>query len=198
MGGKKFLYSLFVLVIFWGTNVKLQGEETAIFAGGCFWCIEHVFDEIEGVTSTTSGYIGGTEENPSYEQVSAGDTGHVEAVQVGFNPDSISYEELLQIYWRNIDPTRDDGQFCDNGPQYRPVIFYLNEEQKKLAEASKVRVLKTTNIRPIKVEVLPATPFYPAEEYHQNYHKKNPLRYNYYRYRCGRDDRLEEVWGDSN
>ncbi len=195
MTRKKIVCFLCVVFAFWGTNVKLQAEETAIFAGGCFWCVEHAFDEVDGVTSTTSGYIGGEMAHPTYEDVSKGNTGHVEAVRVEFDPKIVSYEKLLQVYWHNIDPTRDDGQFCDYGPQYRPVIFYLNEEQHRLAGASKQEILKSTDIRPIRVEILPATAFYPAEEYHQNYHQKNPLRYNYYRYRCGRDNRLEEVWG---
>ncbi|MCH9626021.1 MAG: Peptide methionine sulfoxide reductase MsrA [Chlamydiales bacterium] len=173
----------------------MSADETALFAGGCFWCMEQAFDEVEGVVSTTSGFTGGEEPNPTYAEVSSGKTGHVETVEVVFDPKRVSYEELLDVYWRNVDPTRNDGQFCDTGVQYRPVIFYLNEQQKKEAEASKEKLLKETKVQPILVDILPATQFYPAEEYHQNYHQKNPYRYKFYKYRCGRKQRLKELWG---
>lgn len=182
----------------------VQGEEAlrdsgqyerATFASGCFWCTQHDFDQVKGVISTVSGYTGGNKVNPTYEEVSAGGTGHVEAVQLLYDPHQVSYEELLDFYWHNIDPTQNDGQFCDKGSEYRPVIFYHNEKQKELAEKYKNRLIADNKIGPILVEILPAKTFYPAEEYHQSYYKKNPLRYKFYRYRCGRDKRLEEVWG---
>ena len=169
--------------------------EYATFASGCFWCTQRDFDQIPGVISTTTGYTGGEKVNPSYEQVSAGGSGHVESLQVKYDPQVVSYQELLDFYWHNVDPTRNDGQFCDKGSQYRPVIFYHNENQKELAEKSKKQFITANKIRPILVEILPAKLFYPAEEYHQNYYKKNPLRYKFYRYNCGRDARLKEIWG---
>lgn len=172
-------------------------QEEAIFAGGCFWCVEHDFDQVKGVISTTSGYTGGHKVNPTYEEVSSGMTGHVEAVKVIFDPKEVSYQKLLDFYWHNVDPTRNDGQFCDTGSQYRPVIFYSNSNQRKLAEDYKEQMIKENKIHPILVEILPAQTFYPAEEYHQKYYKKNPLRYKFYRYTCGRDDRLKALWGDA-
>jgi len=169
--------------------------ESAIFASGCFWCTQHDFDQIKGVISTTAGYTGGEKVNPTYEEVSAGGTGHVESLQVKYNPNEVSYQDLLDFYWHNVDPTRNDGQFCDKGNQYRPVIFYDNENQKELAEKYKNQLILANKIHPILVEILPAKTFYPAEEYHQSYYKKNPLRYKFYRYNCGRDNRLKEIWG---
>lgn len=170
-------------------------NEEAIFAGGCFWCVEHDFDQVKGVISTTSGYTGGHKVNPTYEEVSSGVTGHLEAVKVIYDPQEVSYQKLLDFYWHNIDPTRNDGQFCDTGKQYRPVIFYTNESQRKLAEEYKQKMIDEGKIKPILVEILPAQSFYPAEEYHQKYYKKNPIRYNFYRFTCGRDKRLKEIWG---
>lgn len=167
----------------------------AVFAGGCFWCVESAFDKVEGVTKTTSGYIGGTVENPTYEQVSAGGTGHYEAVEVEYDPAVVSYKDLLEVFWRNVDPLNGEGQFCDIGPQYRAAVFYLDETQKEQAEASKARHEKMVQSS-FETEVLPAAPFYKAEDYHQNYHQKNPIRYKMYRLACGRDKRLEEVWGE--
>ncbi|MGH9382089.1 MAG: peptide-methionine (S)-S-oxide reductase MsrA [Thermoanaerobaculia bacterium] len=169
----------------------------AVFAGGCFWCVEHAFDEVDGVLSTTSGYIGGRVARPTYKQVSAGGTGHAEAVKVVFDPSRVSYEELLYAFWRNVDPLAEGRQFCDVGDQYRAEIFYLDDEQRRLAEASKreLEVSKRFD-RPIAVAVTAATEFYPAEEYHQDYHQKNPIRYRFYRTGCGRDRRLQDVWGD--
>jgi len=169
----------------------------ATFAGGCFWCMEPPFDKLNGVISTTSGYSGGHTRNPSYRQVSAGQTGHAETLQVIYDPARISYEKLLQVFWHNVDPTRDDGQFCDNGNQYRPAIFYHNDEQKRAAEASKARIINTKTFSgKIRVEITKASTFYAAEDYHQDYYKKNPVRYNYYHYACGRAKRLKELWGN--
>ncbi len=168
----------------------------ATFAGGCFWCVEHVFDEVDGVLSTTSGYTGGRVPNPSYRQVSAGGTGHAEAVQVRYDPERIGYSELLDVFWHNIDPTTPDRQFCDHGDQYRTAIFYHDEDQRRRALASRDALLREhPELGRIVTEIVPAGPFYPAEAYHQDYHRKNPLRYRFYRYNCGRDRRLDELWG---
>ena len=167
----------------------------ATFAGGCFWCMEPPYDELEGVTSTISGYIGGTKKDPTYQQVSAGTTGHTEAVQITYDPQKVSYEKLLEIFWRNIDPLTANAQFCDSGSQYRSGIFYHDEAQKKLAEASQKRI-QTRFKQPVVTEITAASEFYPAEDYHQDYYKKNPIRYKIYRYGCGRDQRLKELWGD--
>ncbi len=169
----------------------------ATFAGGCFWCVESDFDKIDGVLSTTSGYIGGTLANPTYEQVSSGRTGHIEAVEIVYDPRRVSYEQLLDWLWVNIDPTVNDRQFCDRGAHYRPAIFVHDAAQRAAAEASKRRIEKTKPFpEPILTEILDATTFYPAEEYHQDYYRKNPIRYNYYRSGCGRDARLKQLWGD--
>lgn len=170
----------------------------AIFAGGCFWCTEADFDKVPGVISTTSGYIGGTTVNPTYKEVSAGKTGHIEAVQVRFDPARTSFAKLLAAFWPTIDPLTPNRQFCDGGSQYRSAIFYLNAEQKRQSEASKAELAASGRFtQPIVTEILPATEFYPAEEYHQDYYIKNPIRYSYYRSSCGRDARLAEVWGIS-
>jgi peptide-methionine (S)-S-oxide reductase len=166
----------------------------ATFAGGCFWCMEPPYDELEGVISTISGYIGGIKKNPTYEEVVTGTTGHVEAVQITYDPKKISYEKLLDVFWRNIDPLTANAQFCDHGSQYRSGIFFHDETQKKLAETAKKR-LQSRFKQPIVTEIGRATEFYPAEDYHQDYYKKNPIRYKVYRYGCGRDQRLEELWG---
>jgi peptide-methionine (S)-S-oxide reductase len=172
------------------------GAQVAIFAGGCFWCVESDFDKVPGVISTTSGYIGGTKVNPSYEDVSSGGTGHAESVKVVYDPTRVSYEKLLYVFWRNVDPLTKEGQFCDYGTQYRTAIFYVTDEQKRLAEASKAALEKARRFkRPIVTEITKAGPFYPAETYHQDYYKKNPVRYNFYRFNCGRDARLDELWG---
>lgn len=172
-----------------------DGEAQAIFAGGCFWCMEPPYDKLEGVTATTSGYTGGDFENPAYEDVTGGDTGHYEAVRVTYDPDRISYERMLEVYWRNVDPFDDGGQFCDRGSSYRTAIFYSNEEQRALAEESLARMQERFD-QTIVTPLLPAQTFWSAEDYHQNYYEENPLRYRYYRYSCGRDARLEEIWGD--
>jgi peptide-methionine (S)-S-oxide reductase len=172
------------------------GTEKAVFAGGCFWCVEADFDKVPGVVSTTSGYTGGNVPNPSYEQVSAHHTGHAEAVQIVFDPKQVSYQQLVEHFWRTIDPTTKDRQFCDAGSPYRTVIFAQNAEQLKIAQASKAALEKAKPFKqPIVTEVVMGGPFYPAEEYHQDYYKKNPVRYNYYRLSCGRDARLKELWG---
>ena len=172
------------------------GSAVATFAGGCFWCMEPPFDKQEGVIATTSGYIGGTKANPTYEEVSSGSTGHTEAVQVLYDPKKVSYEKLLDIFWHNIDPTVANRQFCDVGSQYRTGIFVHGDDQQKLAEASKAAIEKNKPFKEgIVTPITAATQFWPAEEYHQDYYKKNPLRYKFYRYNCGRDARLEELWG---
>ena len=172
------------------------GQEAAVFAGGCFWCMEPPFDELPGVISTTSGYIGGRVKNPTYEAVSAGGTGHTEALRVVYDPAKLSYAKLLEVFWRNIDPTVKDRQFCDSGSQYRSGIFYLSPEQKKLAEESRAQLEKTKPFKaPIVTEITSAAEFWRAEEYHQDYYKKNPVRYKFYSTGCGRAARLEELWG---
>jgi methionine-S-sulfoxide reductase len=168
----------------------------AIFAGGCFWCMEPPFEKLPGVVSVIAGYTGGQKENPTYQEVSAGGTGHAEAIEVVYDPAEISYPQLLEVFWMNIDPTDAGGQFVDRGSQYRAAIFYSGEEQKRLAEVSRESLARSGRFtRPIVTEIVAATAFYPAEEYHQDYYKKNPLRYNYYRWGSGRDQFLDRVWG---
>lgn len=169
-------------------------NQTAIFAGGCFWCTEYDFDHVEGVVSTIPGYTGGSKINPTYEEVCSGETGHVEALQVVFDPSVVSYEQLLHVYFESIDPTRNDGQFCDIGSQYRPVIFYENGTQKELAESVMRNLAASKKITPFLVEILPATTFYPAEEYHQKFYQKNPARYKSYRAASGRDRRPKKLY----
>jgi len=169
----------------------------ATFAGGCFWCVEADFDKVPGVLSTTSGYTGGTVVNPSYEQVSSHGTGHAEAVQIVFDPSKVSYEQLLEHFWRTIDPTTKDAQFCDHGSPYRTAIYANDAAQLKAAKSSFDALQKSKPFKqPIVTEVVPAGAFYPAEDYHQDYYKKNPLRYQYYRTACGRDARLKQLWGE--
>jgi peptide-methionine (S)-S-oxide reductase len=188
---------LVLLLNFWvlGQAMEPRQTERAIFASGCFWCTQHDFDHVNGVIATKAGYTGGNEVNPTYEEVSSGRTGHVEAVEVTYDPAQVSYQQLLVVYWHNVDPTRNDGQFCDFGAQYRPVIFYHDETQRTLAERSKQALIEENRIKPIVVEILPEKTFYPAEEYHQEYYRKNPIRYKFYRYNCGRDRRLKQLWG---
>jgi len=175
-----------------------QNIAIATFAGGCFWCMEGPFDKLAGVISTTSGYTGGLTKNPTYKQTSSGKTGHTEAVQIVYDPKQVSYEKLLDVFWHNIDPTTPDQQFCDRGNQYRSEIFYHNDEQKQLAESSKATLDKNKPFKQANVtQVSKASTFYAAEEYHQDYYKKNPIRYRYYRYGCGRDKRLEQLWDES-
>lgn len=172
------------------------GMAVATFAAGCFWCVEPPFDKLEGVVSTTSGYTGGHAAGPSYKQVSRGGTGHTEAVRVVYDPGKVGYDKLVDVFWRNVDLLDGDGQFCDRGPEYRPVIFTHTDEQKQIAEASKAALAASGRFtKPIVVPVEPAREFWVAEEYHQDYYRKNPLQYAYYRWGCGRDARLEELWG---
>ena len=179
-----------------GKDASGQGLEKATFAGGCFWCMEPPFDKLEGVKSVISGYTGGNKTNPTYEEVSSGSTGHAESVEITYDPAVISYPKLLDVFWHNIDPTVKNRQFCDVGSQYRTAIYYHNAEQKQLAEASKKTLEESKRFRgPVYTEITAATTFYPAEEYHQKYYQKNPVRYKLYRYNCGRDQRLRELWG---
>ena len=172
------------------------GLEKATFAGGCFWCMEPPFDALPGVVSTISGYMGGQKKNPTYEEVSAGITGHAEVLQVLYDPKKLTYEKLMEVYWRNVDPTVKDRQFCDAGTQYRTAVFYHSPEQKRIAEESKAKLEKTKPFKaPIVTPVQAASDFWPAEEYHQDYYKKNPVRYKFYSTGCGRAARLEELWG---
>jgi peptide-methionine (S)-S-oxide reductase len=174
---------------------QAQTRAAAIFAGGCFWCMEPPFDKLDGVSSTTSGYIGGTASDADYKAVSSGRTAHYEALKVEYDPTRVSYEKLLEVFWRNVDPLDGSGQFCDKGPQYRSAIF-VTDEQRTAAEASKVALEKSAKLPGrVVTEILAATRFYPAEEYHQDYYKKNPTKYAYYRWNCGRDRRLERLWG---
>lgn len=204
---------LFILSIFTVASLAMAANPTATpksaasaakqlqkatFAGGCFWCMEQPFDELPGVVSVTSGYTGGQKKNPTYEEVSSGGTGHTEAVQILYDPSKIGYDKLLNRFWHNIDPTVKDRQFCDVGNQYRSGIFYHDEEQRRLAMESKKALGANKPFKePIVTEVVAASVFYPAEEYHQNYYKKNPIRYKYYRTSCGRDKRLKELWGNA-
>lgn len=172
--------------------------QKATFAGGCFWCMEQPFDSLPGVLSVMPGYTGGHKPDPTYQEVSSGNTGHTEAVEIVFDPARISYEQLLQVYWRNIDPTVTDRQFCDIGSQYRAAIFYHDDDQKRLAQRSRDQIGMTKRFRePVVTPIQPAATFYPAEEYHRQYYKKNPLRYRYYRSSCGRDARLKQLWGST-
>ncbi len=188
----KYLFLSMLLVLAVGhANAETK---TAVFAGGCFWCMEPPYDKLEGVSSTTSGYTGGQTENPTYKSTSTGTTGHYEALAVEYDPSVVSYEKLLEVFWMNIDPFDARGQFCDKGPQYRAAIFYMNDEEKQFAERSLQQLQERVgNENRIVTEILPAKKFYDAEDYHQNYYQKNPIRYKYYRYGCGRDKRLKEV-----
>lgn len=169
---------------------------SAIFAGGCFWCVEADFEKLAGVLSAESGYTGGARPQPSYEQVSAGTTGHAEAVRVVYDPSKISYNQLLDYFWHHVDPTVKNRQFCDIGSQYRTAIYWQSEVERKAAEASRDALLKSGKLTQIHTEIVAASAFYPAEEYHQDYYRKNPLRYSFYRHNCGRDARLQQIWGD--
>jgi len=174
------------------------GQAMATFAGGCFWCMEPPFDELDGVVATISGYTGGTAPDPDYEQVSAGGTGHAEAVRVLYDPERISYARLLEVFWRNIDPVTANRQFCDAGEQYRSAIFVHDEAQARAAEASRDALVQSGRLAGrIVTEITPASTFHPAEDYHQDYYRKNPVRYKYYRFNCGRDERLRELWGSA-
>ena len=178
------------------TSVAGAAEAVATFAGGCFWCTESDFEKVPGVVSAISGYTGGRVKDPGYEAVSAGGTGHAEAVQVRFDPAKVSYAQLLQAYWHSVDPTVKDRQFCDSGNQYRTAIFVHDTEQRKLAESTRAEVAKQLGTT-VYTEIVEAGAFYPAEEYHQDYYKKNPIRYKGYRWNCGRDSRLKQIWGET-
>ena len=203
---KKISLLTFILIILAGhvfaapaSHDKNTTEAVAIFAGGCFWCMESPFEKLDGVNEVISGYTGGHKLNPTYQEVSAGGTGHTEAVKVLYNPQQISYEKLLDVFWRQINPTDGGGQFVDRGEQYRSEIFYLNDEQRQLAEVSEKQLAAAGKFdKPIVTAITPAGVFYPAEEYHQDYYSKNPIRYWYYRGGSGRDDFLENVWGKSH
>ncbi len=177
------------------TQTTPSKTAVAVFAGGCFWCMQPPYDKTLGVIKTVAGYAGGHTKNPTYEQVSQDTTGHYEVVEVIYNPAIVSYKKLLAIYWRNVDPTDVGGQFCDRGNSYRTAIFYTNEKQKQLAIASKQALIDSKRFKKVVTPILPLKRFYPAETYHQNYYKKNPLRYKFYRYTCGRDARLKQLWG---
>lgn len=173
-------------------------QAKATFAGGCFWCMEEAFEGVEGVVSVVSGYTGGQVENPTYEQVSAGGTGHTESIEVTYDPEEVTYKQLLDVFWRNVDPITPNAQFCDHGNQYRTGIFYHDENQKQLIDESKQRIESSKTFpESIVTEIAPATVFYPAEEYHQDFYTKNPIRYKYYKWNCGRAKRLEQLWGKS-
>jgi len=189
------LRTLFAILALALASPAAAGEARATFAGGCFWCMEPPFDAVEGVISTTSGYAGGPEKSPSYKDVSAGRTGHLEAIQVVYDPAKVSYEQLLEVFWHNVDPLQDDGQFCDRGNQYRTAIFPHDDEQRRLAEKSKTALAGRFE-RPIVTRILTGADFYPAEAYHQDFYKKDPVRYYSYRRGCGRDARLKQLWGD--
>ncbi|MDA1313887.1 MAG: peptide-methionine (S)-S-oxide reductase MsrA [Acidobacteria bacterium] len=177
---------------------KRDDTAIAIFAGGCFWCMEPPFDKLDGVISTTSGYIGGAEKNPTYEQVSSGRTKHREAVQIEYDPKRVSYDKLLEVFWHNIDPLDGRGQFCDKGRHYTSAIFALDDVQHAAAEQSKATIESEGKLDgKMRTEILAAEPFYAAEDYHQDYYVKNPVRYKYYRWGCGRDARLQKLWGDA-
>ncbi len=190
--GAAMVYSFFVSL----PGLSQAEEETAIFAGGCFWCMESDFEKLAGVKSVVSGYIGGHVANPTYKQVSTGNTGHTEAVEIVFDADRVSFAQLLEQFWVNIDPLDGNGQFCDRGQQYRSELFYLDEQQRMAAQASVASLNAQERFSgQLQTALTEATEFYVAEDYHQDYYKKNPKRYNYYRWRCGRDQRLEELWG---
>jgi len=196
-----FLVSLLAVGVAGAANDAKPGAdgrklEKATFAGGCFWCMEEALDKVDGVVSTTSGYTGGRTKNPTYEDVSAGGTGHAEAVEILYDPTKVTYARILDVFWRNIDPTQPNAQFCDHGNQYRSAIFYHDETQKRLAEESKKKLTQSKPFKePIATEIAPASEFYAAEEYHQNFYEKNPLRYKVYKFSCGRTQRLQELWG---
>ena len=200
-----FLCGLFGILNAKEVGKKVMGDQTpkneiAILAGGCFWCMQPPFDKAKGVLSTAAGYTGGSGKNPTYEEVSAGGTGHAESVQVTFDPSQITYEQILDVFWRQVDPTATNAQFCDHGDQYRSAIFYRNERQKKLAQESKEKLEKSGRYggKKLVTEITPAGDFWPAEDYHQAYYQKNPIRYKFYRFNCGRDQVLEKIWGKSN
>ncbi len=188
-------FSLWFLIWIGTTSSAFAEQRTVVFAGGCFWCMEPPFDKVEGVIRTISGYAGGVKRNPTYKQVSAGKTKHLEVVQVTYDPKKVSFKELLEIFWVNIDPLDERGQFCDKGSSYLTAIFYNSKKEEKLAQTSKKRVAGILK-GPLATQLLPLTEFWPAEDYHQDYYKKNPTRYKFYRWNCGRDRRLKQLWNE--
>jgi peptide-methionine (S)-S-oxide reductase len=187
---------VFAALLAWPASAAAASTAEATFAGGCFWCMETPFENLPGVISTTVGYTGGKTKDPTYEQVSAGGSGHAEAVQIVYDPQKISYEKLLDVFWHNVDPITPNAQFCDHGDQYRSAIFTHDDAQRKQAEASKQALVASGRFKqPIVTQIVAAGPFHRAEEYHQKYHQKNPTRYKFYRWNCGRDQRLEQLWG---
>jgi peptide-methionine (S)-S-oxide reductase len=190
------LIGLAALSLSFASSSASADSKKATFAGGCFWCMEAPFDKLPGVSEVTVGYTGGRKTNPTYQEVSAGTTGHAEAVEIAYDSAKITYEKLLDVFWHNVDPFTRNAQFCDHGSQYRTGIFYHDDEQKSLAEASKDALSKSGRFKqPIVTEITAASTFWPAEDYHQHYYVKNPVRYKFYRYNCGRDQRLEQLWG---
>lgn len=199
MFGKLFIGALFITLLVIAGTASVAGTrlEKADFAGGCFWCMEEAFEKVEGVLSATSGYMGGTVANPSYEEVSAGRTGHAESVEVVYDPAKVSYQKLLDAFWHNVDPVTPNAQFCDHGSQYRSAIFFQTDEEKRASDASKQALEQSKRFNePIVTQIVMASQFYPAEEYHQDFYKKNPVRYQFYKYNCGRAKRLEVLWGN--
>ena len=187
-------------VAVWSLSVTAEAAAPAkaYFAGGCFWCMEEAFEKVDGVTAVVSGYMGGTVADPTYEQVSAGQTGHAEAVEVSYDPAKVSYQKLLDAFWHNVDPVTPNAQFCDHGSQYRSAVFYGTDEEKRFTEESKAVIEQAKRFpEPIVTQIVKASTFYPAEEYHQDFYKKNPIRYKYYKFSCGRAQRLEALWGKS-
>jgi peptide-methionine (S)-S-oxide reductase len=189
------LVCLYVL-FYWALPANAQALSKATFAGGCFWCMEKPFDELPGVVSTTSGYTGGQLPNPTYRQVSSGTTGHTESVQVVYDPTQVSYEKLLDVFWHNVDPVDAGGQFCDRGSQYRSSVFYQDEAQQTLADRSKTAIA-TQLQQSVATGIVAASEFYPAEDYHQNYYQTHSAKYRFYRFACGRDQRLADIWGNT-
>lgn len=196
MSTYKHLRRALAVTLVLSASLAHAASATAIFAGGCFWCTESDFEKIPGVISAESGYTDGKQANPTYEQVSAGNTGHTEAVRVTYDPAKVSYAQLVELFWKTIDPTVKDRQFCDVGSQYRSGIYWGNEAERKIVETSRDALLKSGRFKQIHTQLAAASTFYPAEEYHQDYYKKNSVRYSYYRYSCGRDARLKAIWGD--
>lgn len=191
-------FAVCLLGLFSIPHLALAKTETAILAGGCFWCLEADYEKLDGVIEAVSGYAGGHVDNPTYKQVSAGRSGHLEVIKITYDTSKLSYPQILDYFWRHVDPTRNDGQFCDHGTQYRPAIFYQNRQQQQQALASLAHIRKIKPFKAaIKVELIAAKTFYPAEKYHQNYYKKNPYRYKFYRYSCGRDARVMQLWGST-
>jgi peptide-methionine (S)-S-oxide reductase len=192
---RMFVAACLFAAVLGSASAQAPKTATAIFAGGCFWCTEADFDKVPGVISTTSGYLNGKTKNPTYKEVSAGGSGHVEAVEVVYDPAKVTYAKLLDVFWRSIDPLVKDKQFCDSGDMYRTGIYVLDDDQKKLAEETKKQVAAKFAPRTVYTEIVKADTFYKAEDYHQDYYKKNESRYNFYRWNCGRDQRLEQIWG---